>query len=99
MHDYKRDCKGIYLRGIIPIGQFYESQRAIIGPAIDEAAEWHKKTKWIGVSTAPTAPYTVTRLADICDTFKVGNAPTLIPLLAINNTTALVRRSETFSIW
>ena len=44
----------ILLRGVITCGIFYWSDKLIIGPAIDEAAEYHNKVNWIGISTSPS---------------------------------------------
>ena len=57
--------KGVYLRGVISIGKFYQSQNLIIGPAVDEAAEWYTNIEWIGVSAAPTAHFILEKLAEI----------------------------------
>lgn len=56
--------KGIYLRGVIAIGKFYQSKTLMIGPAIDEAAEWYTQPEWMGVSTAPSASFGLSRLED-----------------------------------
>ena len=47
---------GIYFRGVVSVGSFAGSQedRLIIGPAVDEAAEWYGKPDWIGISAAPS---------------------------------------------
>ncbi len=55
---------GIYLRGVIAIGKFYQSSTLVIGPAIDEAAEWYTQPEWMGVSTAPSASFGLSRLED-----------------------------------
>ncbi|MCE9653046.1 MAG: hypothetical protein K8Q89_08350 [Nitrosarchaeum sp.] len=52
----------IYLRGCISIGEFYESPNMILGPAIDEAAQYYEKGDWIGVFTCPSAYGGLTRL-------------------------------------
>jgi hypothetical protein len=57
--------KGVYLRGVISIGKFYQTQNLIIGPAVDEAAEWYTNMEWIGVSTAPSAHYTIEKLVEV----------------------------------
>jgi hypothetical protein len=57
--------RGIYLRGVISFGKFYQSDTAIIGPAVDEAAEWYTNIEWIGVSAAPTAYFILEKLAEI----------------------------------
>jgi hypothetical protein len=56
--------KGIYFRGVIAIGKFYQSETLVIGPAIDEAAEWYTQPEWMGVSTAPSASFGLSRLED-----------------------------------
>lgn len=55
---------GIYLRCVISVGKFYQSKTLIIGPAIDEAAEWYTQPDWIGVSTAPSASFGLERFVD-----------------------------------
>jgi hypothetical protein len=57
--------RGIYLRGVISIGKFYQSDTAIMGPAVDEAAEWYTAIEWIGVSAAPTAHFVLEKLVEI----------------------------------
>jgi len=47
------------------IGKFYQTQNSIIGPAVDEAAEWYTNTEWIGVSAAPTAHFILEKLEEI----------------------------------
>jgi len=49
--------EGLYFRGVISAGQFYESDTLLIGPAIDDAAEWYTQPDWIGVSTTLSATY------------------------------------------
>lgn len=49
--------KGIPLRGAISYGKFNESDRIMVGPAIDEAAAWHESTDWIGVILTPSAQF------------------------------------------
>jgi hypothetical protein len=56
--------KGIYFRGVIAIGKFHQSNTLVIGPAIDEAAEWYTQPEWMGVSTAPSASFGLSRLED-----------------------------------
>ena len=57
--------KGVYFRGVISIGRFYQTQNSIIGPAVDEAAEWYTHMEWIGVSTAPSAHFTIEKLVNV----------------------------------
>jgi hypothetical protein len=49
--------EGIYLRGAISFGEFYITDSMIIGPAVEEAAEWYEKPEWFGISTTPSATY------------------------------------------
>ena len=45
---------GFHFRGCISYGLIIESPDSIIGPAIDEAAEYHARQQWIGLSAAPS---------------------------------------------
>lgn len=49
--------KGILFRGAISIGKFYSHQNMIIGPAIDDAAEWYNITDWAGIHLTPSTTY------------------------------------------
>jgi hypothetical protein len=55
---------GIYLRGVINIGEFEISDTIILGPAIDEAAEWYTKPDWFGISLTPSASFGLEQLID-----------------------------------
>jgi hypothetical protein len=57
--------KGVYLRGAMSIGKFYQTQNSIIGRAVDEAAEGYTNMEWIGVSTAPSAHFTIEKLVEV----------------------------------
>lgn len=46
--------KNIYLRGVISAGEFYQSTKMVIGPAIDDAAAHYTSPNWIGVSATPS---------------------------------------------
>ncbi len=46
--------KGIFLRGAMSYGWFYQEDTRIIGPAIDEAAAWYEVTDWLGLSATPS---------------------------------------------
>jgi len=48
-------CFGVYFRGCISIGNFYRSERMILGPAIDEAAQYYEKANWVGVFVTPSS--------------------------------------------
>ena len=52
---------GICLRGTFSYGTFYSNRDKrspiIIGPAVDEAAEWYEKGDWFGVHASPTANF------------------------------------------
>lgn len=47
----------LLFRGAISIGEFYEyvEKNILIGPAIDDAAEWHQMANWSGILFTPTA--------------------------------------------
>jgi len=57
--------KGVYFRGTISIGKFHQTGSLIIGPAIDEAAEWYEQADWIGISTSPSAFFGLESLVDM----------------------------------
>lgn len=46
---------GVPFRGAIAAGSYFEAGSVLIGPAVDEAAEWHDKLDWAGVVLAPSA--------------------------------------------
>lgn len=52
--------QGIFFRGCINIGKYYWSELLLIGPAVDEAAQYYTLPEWIGVSTAPKAHLVLT---------------------------------------
>jgi hypothetical protein len=56
--------KGIFFRGVIAIGKFHLSDTLIIGPAVDEAADWYEQSDWIGISTTPSATFGLYRLEE-----------------------------------
>ncbi|HCE41974.1 MAG TPA: hypothetical protein DET40_00305 [Lentisphaeria bacterium] len=45
------------IRGATAYGQFSIKENIMIGPAIDEAAEWYEATDWIGVIQTPSAEF------------------------------------------
>lgn len=42
------------LRGCITTGDFYHEETLVIGPAIDEAAEYFELPQWVGISASPS---------------------------------------------
>jgi len=44
-----------YFRRCVSAGKFYRSDNMIIGPTVDEAAEYHTLPEWSGTSTCPSA--------------------------------------------
>lgn len=61
---------GIFLRGCISIGDFYESEKMILGPAIDEASQHYEIANWLGVHLTPSAFSVVDRLISSDDALK-----------------------------
>ena len=47
----------IPIRGATAYGHFENKKNIMIGPAVDEAAEWHEATDWIGVVQTPSAEF------------------------------------------
>ena len=54
----------IFFRGVISIGQFINSEQMVLGPAVDEAAEWYSLPNWIGISLCPSAMFGLKRLQE-----------------------------------
>jgi hypothetical protein len=46
---------GIPLRGAMSVGEFEAADNILVGPAIDEVAEWYELCDWIGVIQSPSA--------------------------------------------
>jgi hypothetical protein len=55
--------KGFLMRGAISFGEFFTGERAIVGPAIDDAAYWHQRTEWAGTIVTPTCSRIVDALS------------------------------------
>lgn len=55
----------MFLRGIVSYGTYYLSEKLIIGPALDDAAYYHDKLNWVGVSISPTISQTVIGINNI----------------------------------
>jgi hypothetical protein len=43
-----------FLRGVIASGYFSRSTKSLIGPAVDEAANYYEKADWVGISLSPS---------------------------------------------
>jgi hypothetical protein len=54
-----------YFRGCLSAGRFYRSENMIIGPTVDEAAEYHALPEWSGISTCPSASKILTDANEI----------------------------------
>jgi len=54
---------GIYMRGSVSLGKFYRDQEnknsIIIGPAVDEAADWYNMSELIGVYCSPSLKFSI----------------------------------------
>jgi hypothetical protein len=57
---------GIYMRGSVSLGKFYRDQESknsiIIGPAIDEAADWYNMPELIGVHCSPSLKFCIDKI-------------------------------------
>lgn len=45
----------IFLRGSISVGKFLRTESLIVGPALDEAANYYEYHNWMGMTLAPSA--------------------------------------------
>lgn len=43
-----------HFRGCISLGEYYHTEELIIGPAVDQAAQYYTMPEWIGISAAPS---------------------------------------------
>jgi hypothetical protein len=55
----------VFLRGAMSIGKFFRSRSLVIGPAVDDAVQWHAVADWIGVIMTPSASYELDYLVDV----------------------------------
>lgn len=55
----------ISFRGCIAFGDYYENERALTGKIMFEAAEYHERAQWIGVSLTPSANLIASRNAKL----------------------------------
>lgn len=81
---------GVFFRGAITAGTFHESlpasrdaagspslgQPLLIGPAIDNVAEWYEQADWMGVLVTPNATYHLTLLDSLAAGSPVHQAYT-----------------------
>lgn len=51
--------RGLLFRGAIAIGKFYSHQNMILGPAIDDAAEWYSIPDWGGIHLTPSTTFSI----------------------------------------
>jgi len=67
------------LRGCITVGNFHYENKLIIGPAIDEAAEYFTQPQWIGISASPSTNRRIEEIKDsnpsVEDNFYKCNIP------------------------
>jgi hypothetical protein len=69
-----------YFRGCLSAGRFYRSQNMIIGPTVDEAAEYYRLPEWSGISTCPSASKILTDSEEMRASFYDYFIPFDIPL-------------------
>ncbi len=50
---------GFFFRGVVSYGTFFRSGSLLVGPSIDEAAEWYQLADWSGVCCSPSAGYAI----------------------------------------
>jgi len=56
--------KGFFFRGCISVGDFYEGKNMILGPTIDEAAQYYDQSDWIGVFLTSSACKTFRNISE-----------------------------------
>lgn len=50
---------GFALRGAITVGEFASYKNIIVGPGVDECANWYEQADWLGVIFAPSAQFII----------------------------------------
>jgi hypothetical protein len=65
--------RGILLRGAIATGQYIETDDAVLGPAILDAAHWYELADLFGVLATPNTYFTICRL--LCDRKELESWP------------------------
>ena len=68
---------GFHFRGCLSYGLIIESPDSIIGPAIDEAAEYYTHQQWIGLSAAPSV-FNILQNIDASRISSKNKAPTYV---------------------
>ncbi len=73
---------GIFYRGSISQGYFYEDEYFIIGPAVDDAAEFFESGNWIGIIATPSTSLLIDSIIAIVPDlkFKHGFIKYSVPL-------------------
>jgi hypothetical protein len=59
--------RGIFFRGALAIGPYIESEDAVLGPAVLDAAHWYEMADMFGVIATPNAMFSILRIASDCD--------------------------------
>jgi hypothetical protein len=71
--------QNIPLRGCISIGQFFQTNERILGPAVNEASQYYEKSNWIGIMTSPSAGIMLNSASEVShqllNTFVKYNVP------------------------
>ena len=49
----------LFLRGAISFGDFWETEKMLVGPAVSDAFNWHDQMEWIRVALTPSAGYAI----------------------------------------
>jgi hypothetical protein len=65
-------AEGIFLRGAISVGNVYGEGDTLVGPGVDDAADWFDKADWIGVNLTPAASYMLKTLPMLPDAHDAG---------------------------
>lgn len=58
-------CRQFYFRGCLSVGKFFRSDSMIIGPTVDEAAEYYTLPEWSGISASPSASKILTDVEEM----------------------------------
>jgi hypothetical protein len=88
--------KKILFRGSISMGQFHsdEEGKIIIGPAIDDAAEWYNQSDWAGVNLTPKTSFWVDELIELNKSMDLSIIQKIIKKYAVP-----MKKTNPISLW
>jgi len=99
---------GFFFRGCVSVGDLYIGEKTIIGPPVDEAAQYYTLPQWVGISLSPSA-YNILRKSNPKQILEFGYGDVYLPYkiptklglengFAINLPLAYLSTKDTFTM-